>query len=225
MARARSDLLQITLFKDHESARSLQVPIAWIRRLALIALGLVFSVAMISLIALREFRAARRFDPSRVVDLERQVSELREAAELTASTAVPTEDPVGPVPLKELPPFVIEDPKMELLEGKLKIQLSLKYAKADGRSQNGTLVFLVQTATALFSYPEGLVSSTPEGELELLVQKGERFSVAKLRETTATVTLNTPAASIGSVSLLLFGPDQKLLQKESLDVSTLSAPR
>lgn len=232
MARARSDLLQITLFKDHDSARSLQVPIAWLKRFALLGLGLVVAVALISLVALREFRAARRFDPSRVVDLEHQVAELREASEMkiaaepsSEETTPSPEAAVGPLPLKELPPFAVEEPKLELKDGKLKIQLILKYARADGRSQNGTLLFLVQTAAGIVSFPEGLLSTSAEGEPELAIGKGERFAVSKQRDTTATIAVNMPAESIRSVNLLLFGPDQKLLQKESLDVSTLRAPR
>jgi len=239
--RQSDDDLTVLLIKDDLSSRAFKVPFHWINRFGVTLGAFFFLACIGIFLAGRFYMLSYQGNPERVRELEKKIIELQQQQEQeiaqnqqiaqepsdseatpvpegSAETAGESGQAGGPITLfapqveLSLPPspsVTVDGFTQEWTSGsKPLVRFNLQYALKDGRNQTGFIVVLARGKESLLAYPPGIVAS---GSAVLLPEKGETFSVSRLRPVEALLPSFPSTDSLTAIDVLIFDRAKKLV--------------
>ena len=117
--------------------------------------------------------------------------------------------PPGEVPIN------IYDPHVNWAGRTLKVQFFIQYAREDRGNQQGRIILLARGADTVLAYPAGVLN-TEQSQALLAPEKGEYFSVSRIREVRADFGPMKSRTALKNVEVFLFSTDGKLLLHQIL---------
>jgi hypothetical protein len=109
----------------------------------------------------------------------------------------------------------IYEPKVKWLGKTLKVQFFIQYNKEDKGNQQGRIILIARGPQTLMAYPADVFNLTDSPAL-IIPDKGEYFSVSRIREVKADFGPARTNRDFTSVEVFLLSTDQKLLVHQFL---------
>lgn len=120
-------------------------------------------------------------------------------------------------------PISITEPKIYWRGRTLKVQFFIQYSKEDKGNQQGRILLLARGAETLLTYPAGILNTEPGSSL-LAPEKGEYFSVSRIREVKADFGPMKSPNTLQQVEVFIVNVEGKLLVHQFLTPETHPAP-
>jgi hypothetical protein len=137
-----------------------------------------------------------------------------------AFTALPTSVKAAPASADN---STVSEPRVSWLGRKLLVQFFIHYVREDKGSQQGRIVLLARGGDTLLAYPSGVLNTDEKSSL-VSPEKGEYFSVSRIREVKAEFGPMKSNNALKSVEVFLFGNDGRLLIHQMLLPGAEHAP-
>lgn len=118
--------------------------------------------------------------------------------------------------------IAIYDPHVQWHGRTLTVQFFIQYVKEDKGNQQGRIILLARGGDTLLAYPSGVLNSSDSSSL-VAPEKGEYFSVSRIREVKADFGPMKSNAALKDVEVFLFGNEGRLLVHQIL-TPTANAP-
>lgn len=138
-----------------------------------------------------------------------------------AFSALPTSIKSGPASSESIS---ISEPRVNWLGRKLSVQFFIQYVREDKGSQQGRIVLLARGGDTLLGYPAGVLNTDEKSSL-VAPEKGEYFSVSRIREVKTEFGPMKSNSALKSVEVFLFGNDGRLLVHQMLQPGVEHAPK
>ncbi len=226
--------LTLVLFKDHQNARTFELPLERIERTGILYVLVIFLALLSSAFMVRSaYRMLSSRDEGsidKVRSLTQELAEVRAsyqalqahlsgqpASSLTPTsmrsilfTSIPTQSLQSPLPSRESLSFRLEPVNFRWQGNFLQISTAIEYRKGDDGNQQGNFVILAQGPQNLYAHPEGAFSDAGQ-EVLMEPESGEYFSVSRYREIRARFGPVERHDQIQSIQVYIFDKNKNLI--------------
>lgn len=230
--------LTLVVFKDHLSSRTLNLSLAWLRR---VGLALICVILLALVCAGLFFKAYTRANLSsgsalrdRIQELERELTDTKSSYQSLKATlsgtssvaggyfaAIPASALRGALPPRDSLPFRLEAYKAAWKGNTLRFHTALEYVADDGGNQQGHFMLMARGSDKIYGYPENVFA--PAGSESLMKpDSGEYFSVSRYREINADFGPVQSRSDIRSVELLIFNTERELIFADRVQIEKIS---
>jgi hypothetical protein len=119
-------------------------------------------------------------------------------------------------------PISIYEPRVSWHGHTLSIRFFIQYLREDKGNQQGRIIMLARGPDTILTYPDGVLNPTESPAL-LAPEKGEYFSVSRVREVKTDFGPMKSTTSLREIEVFLFGQNGRLLVHQSLSPKDSSA--
>ncbi|RYZ71732.1 MAG: hypothetical protein EOP09_04225 [Proteobacteria bacterium] len=238
--------LTLVLFKDHQNARTFELPLHRIERTGILYVLVIFltllSSAFMVRAAYRMWSAKSEGSVEKVQSLQHELTEVRASyqalqAHLSGQsssspgsangslrsilfTSIPSQSLRSPLPSRESLSFRLEPLKFRWQGNFLQVSTAIEYRKGDEGNQQGNFFIVAQGPQNLYAHPEGAFSEAGQ-EVLMDPESGEYFSVSRYREIRARFGPVERHDQIQSLQLFMFDKNKNLIYFDRISLKDL----